>query len=269
MYRFTGANRLIYPEAIQIGSLASGASSTVEIPIEADTNVETGKVTFHIVVKEKWGFETHPLPLTFETQAIVPPKTEVVIPPKLVIEDNITIVDDSAETFSYGDNDRRIELKETTRIAVAVRNIGKGTAERVIATVTIEGEGKDIFYNDSSNIFRLENIPAGESKQFAFSFSINNRYRRQDVPIEVKVTEITGKYGITKSFKLRAYPLTQVYKSLHQLRARHVTIFIDACFSDAVGEFFVNDTTFSVSQFRYVEDDEIGFEKSLAPCVFV
>jgi len=32
---------------------------------------------------------------------------------------------------------------------------------------------------------------------------------------------------------------------------------------------FIIYTTFSVSRFRYVEDDEIGFEKSLAPCVFV
>ena len=31
----------------------------------------------------------------------------------------------------------------------------------------------------------------------------------------------------------------------------------------------VNDTTFSVSRFRYVEDDEIEFEKSPALCVFV
>ena len=32
---------------------------------------------------------------------------------------------------------------------------------------------------------------------------------------------------------------------------------------------FVNATSFSVSRFRYVEDDEIEFEKSRALCVFV
>ncbi len=39
--------------------------------------------------------------------------------------------------------------------------------------------------------------------------------------------------------------------------------------SEQHAEIDLKHTTFSVSRFRYVEDDEIGFEKSQPPCVFV
>jgi hypothetical protein len=186
----TDATRLTYPKTTQIGSLASEAKKEVEIPVTANLDVAAGTATFRIAVSEKWGFEPDPFTITFDTKAFVPPQ--------LVIDDANIGIDDDKQGDSYGDNDSKIELKETIEVTVAVQNTGAGDAEGVKAEVTIEGEGQDIYYNSPSAIFELGNIPAGDYKQFTFAFSTNNRYKRRDLPITVNITESKGKYGLTK-----------------------------------------------------------------------
>jgi WD40 repeat protein len=186
----TDTIHLTYPKTTQIGSLASEEKKEVEIPVTAGFNVADGTATFRITVSEKWGFEPDPFTVTFDTKAFVPPN--------LVIDDANIGIDDDKQGDSYGDNDSKIELKETIEVTVAVQNTGAGDAEGVKAEVTIEGEGQDIYYNSPSAIFELGNIPAGDYKQFTFAFSTNNRYKRRDLPITVNITESKGKYGLTK-----------------------------------------------------------------------
>ncbi|MCH8292512.1 caspase family protein [Candidatus Poribacteria bacterium] len=191
----TDTAHLTYPKTTQIGSLASGESKTIEISVTAGFDVVDGTTTFRVAVSEKWGFEPHPFTVTFETQAF--------IPPQLVIDDNNIGIDDDKEGDSYGDNDSRIELRETVEVTAVVQNIGAGNAENVKAEVFIENEGRNIFYNSPSTIFELGDIAAGDYKAFTFAFSANSRYRRKDLPITVKVTERKGRYGLTKSLGLK------------------------------------------------------------------
>ena len=190
----TDTANLTYPQTTQIGSLASEEKKEVEIPVTTGLDVADGTVTFRIVVSERWGFESDPFTVTFDTRSF--------IPPQLVIDDANIGIDDDKEGDSYGDNDSRIELKETVEVTVAVQNIGAGDAEGVKAEVTIEGEGRNIYYNSPSAIFETGNIPAGDYKQFTFAFSTNNRYKRKDLPIMVIITESKGKYGLTKPLGL-------------------------------------------------------------------
>lgn len=66
----TDTAHLTYPQTTRIGSMVSGASKLVEVPVTAGFDVPDGKVTFRIVVSEKWGFEHDPLTLTFDTRAL-------------------------------------------------------------------------------------------------------------------------------------------------------------------------------------------------------
>ncbi|MFQ6043596.1 MAG: CARDB domain-containing protein, partial [Candidatus Poribacteria bacterium] len=160
----------------------------------AGFDVADGTATFRVAVSERWGFEPDPFTVTFDTKAFVPPQ--------LVIDDANIGIDDDKLGDSYGDNDSKIELKETIEVTVAVQNRGAGDAEGVKAEVTIEGEGRNIYYNSASTTFQLGNIPAGDYKQLTFAFSTNNRYKRKDLPITVKITESKGKYGLTKPLGL-------------------------------------------------------------------
>jgi hypothetical protein len=190
----TDTAHLTYPQTTQLGSLVSEAKKEVEIPVTAGLNVADGTATVRIVVSEKWGFEPDPFTVTFDTKAFVPPN--------LVIDDANIGIDDDRQGDSYGDNDSKIELKETIEVTVAVQNRGAGNAEGVEAEVTIEGEGQNIYYNSDSTTFQLGNIPAGDYKKFTFAFSTNNRYKQKDLPITVKVSESKGKYGLTKPLGL-------------------------------------------------------------------
>lgn len=252
----------------------------------AGFDVADGTATFRVAVSERWGFEPDPFTVTFDTKAFVPPQ--------LVIDDANIGIDDDKLGDSYGDNDSKIELKETIEVTVAVQNRGAGDAEGVKAEVTIEGEGRNIYYNSASTTFQLGNIPAGDYKQLTFAFSTNNRYKRKDLPITVKITESKGKYGLTKPLgltvdtpikssrdvvvtkiegaqrtvtpgetevfifysghgapatdkspylipqdadpnyaKTTGFALKELYESLSKLKAKHATVFIDACFSGA------------------------------------
>ncbi len=191
----TDTAHLTYSQTTQIGSLASGASKAVEIPVTAGFDVANGTTSFRVVVSEKWGFEPDPFTATFETQAFVPPQ--------LAIDDRNIGINDDREGDSYGNNNSRIELKETVEVTAAVQNIGAGEAEGVKAEVSIEGEGRDIYYNSPSTIFELGDIPPGDYKKFTFAFSTNNRYQRTDLPITVKVAERRGRYGLTKPLGLK------------------------------------------------------------------
>jgi len=65
---------LSFNREVSIGTILSGKTVTIEIPVQAGEDIPTDAVSFDIEVKEANGFDAAPLKLSFKTKAFEPPK---------------------------------------------------------------------------------------------------------------------------------------------------------------------------------------------------
>ena len=91
-----------------------------------------------------------------------------------------------------------IEYSEIIEVSTFIQNTGKSKAEDVQATVEIENE--NIFLLSENSNFSLGTMNSGEYKEIKFVFTVNKRFDEDNLPIKLKISELTGDYG--ESFDL-------------------------------------------------------------------
>jgi hypothetical protein len=163
---------------IHVGDLPSGKSTRVSIPVYAAEDLATGKATIELTINEANGFGTRdPMSISFRTQAFRPPHLDI-----------------ADFMFTNKLSEGRISLGEMTNLTMIVQNKGQGTASDVIVSL---GNPKNVFpAGDTKFLFKL--LKPNETKTITYSFFTNTQYRDSLIPIDVTVTERSGRYGIEK-----------------------------------------------------------------------
>jgi len=186
----TGSRAVEYPKSAYIGEIPPSKSRTKRLPLKASENVGSGKVSIALQFKESNNFEPNNQKITFETEALIPPK--------------LKIVDIGVDDFS---RNAIIEPGETVGITVRVQNLGNGSADDVKAAVHLVSSNI-FFYGKSPERFNLGSLAPGAFADFTFDLVSNKKAK--DMPISVTVTESRGRFGISD------YALDLVFDQVQQ-----------------------------------------------------
>jgi len=173
----TGSRQIQHPKSAYIGEIPPNSSKTKRLKFKASENVSSGEVSVTLQFKESNNFEPNDQIISFETEALIPPKLE--------------IVDIGVDDWS---GNAKIESGETVAITVRVQNLGNGSADEV--EVKINKESRNIyFFGESQERFNLGNLQPGKYKDVSFEMVSNKKAKA--MPISVTVTESRGRYGVS------------------------------------------------------------------------
>ncbi|MBI3554442.1 MAG: caspase family protein [Elusimicrobia bacterium] len=176
----SGAEALSLPGAVELGNLPANQSLEKEVRLEVSESAAPQKVRLRLAIREGNGFDTEPAVIEFQTRFSRPPILEV-------------------SDISVGGTGI-VTAGEATQVSVRIRNRGSGTARGVVAA--LELGSKDIFMSGEPSV-PLDAIAPGRSKEAAFEFFANRRFKTGDtLPVGLTLTEATGKRGVA-SFPLK------------------------------------------------------------------
>lgn len=165
---------LTMPEEVLMGDLAAGKSASIQVPLEAASDLRSQKARIKISVNEGNGFDADPSLIEFETRAVKPPRLEIA----------------GVKLGGSG----VIKAGEPTTAVVTIRNTGAGAAQKVVATLSL-GSG-DIFMSGEPSV-DLGVLGPRQSKTANFEFFVNKRYHAEGpLPVSVALNESRGKYGL-------------------------------------------------------------------------
>lgn len=170
---------------LKIAELAANTKQSVVIPIVARENVKSSKVHLQLDVREANGFDLDPpASVTFETRGFMPPK--------------LAVADVGIDDFSQN---AQIEPREIVELTVRIQNSGQGPARNVRAAVKL---GPNVFITqESKREFEIGDLGAGSFRDISFSVFTNTR--ATSVPVEIDLTEATGRYAVTEPLDLPFY----------------------------------------------------------------
>ena len=172
----SGSSAIDYPKSAYMGEIPSGESRTKRLKFKASQNIASGPVTALLSFKESNNFEPNDQKISFETEALIPPRLEIV---------DIGIDDANGNS--------KIESNENVTLTVRLQNLGNGSADDV--KVDIVKESPDIYFLGESQVsFNLGNLAPGEYKDISFEMTSNKK--ATSMPVSVTVTESRGRFGI-------------------------------------------------------------------------
>ena len=182
--KLEGGEGIKYPKEVYVGDIKPNYSKRVKIKIKGTKKTVDGVTKLRIETSERFGFDAVPILISFSTKRL--------LMPDLFIAD--AGIDDDKEGDSYGDNDGVIELGEAVEVSLAIHNKGEGIARNTMVSLSLPYEGRGLFYNSVSKVFKLGNIYPGDSKVIKFCFMTNKRYSEDRIPIILDVRSVTGDY---------------------------------------------------------------------------
>lgn len=164
-----------------IGDFAPGENKQINIFVHADDSIQTGQTKFTFRILEENGFDLDPEKvLTLYTHEFQPPKLEIV---------------------DYGIEDQNRNLKiekfEVVDVTFRIQNKGASTSTGAIAIIEL---GDNVVPMDMQNSYEIGELKSGEYKDIAAKIATNAR--AQEVTINVKIIEESGKYSYEQTFEL-------------------------------------------------------------------
>jgi WD40 repeat protein len=159
----------------------AGEKKTIEIPVKANANTETGNVTFTIKIDEANGFGTDEYTIEVPTRKFVSPLIEV------------------ADYTVTGSNGSNLKKKSPFDLQLLVQNTQQGLAENIKVELQIPANVICLSGNEVQNFTTLK---PGENKSIVYSLIVSDLYQGQTIPINIKLSEKMGKYAQNKSIQL-------------------------------------------------------------------
>ncbi len=172
---------LEYDKETSLGSLPSGESLDVKLPISADMSLLDGLVTFNIRIEETNGFGTDPIPMQVQTKKFASPLIKVV---------DYSITSKSGTT---------IQKKVTFGLQALVQNIGQGMAEDVTVNVIFP---ENIYCLSNNQTVYINNLLAGQQQVIEYSLVTTINYSSTEIPITFEMNEKLGEYAENYSLTL-------------------------------------------------------------------
>jgi WD40 repeat protein len=165
-----------FSQVHDIGEIAFGTEKKLRIPIIAADHLQSGKANFRISITESRGNNISPVDFALQTQKKLVP---------LVVLHEYAFTPVSTSLISKGSK---------FKLSLIVQNKGEATARIVKVKFGIPENAFIV----SDTEFTISELTPQEYKLIEIEVMTNNRYIRPDVPIEIFVTESTGKYGDRK-----------------------------------------------------------------------
>jgi len=214
-----------------VNIIKPGETETVKFAITTNTELETGKHKFEILVKEGYGFDMDPMYLQLPTFAFQKPKFAV---------SGYEIVD-FGEGTSAVKQDGQLQLGEMALVRLTIQNIGQGAAEDINFGIT--AFDPNIFMENNTG--KLTKLQSGELQTLVFTIVPNKRVQITDnkLKLNIKITEQTGKstfnepFYITLNQKAPEQTIVNVYADINSLQKNIATFVTDSKkFSTKIGD---------------------------------
>lgn len=174
---------------VNIPVIPVGKTMTVDIPVNAAMNTETGSINFKIAVDEPMGFGTEQIELNVGTRQFVSPFLKVV---------DYTI---------QGSDGGVLTKNKPFDLQLLMQNIEYGKAENVDVTIQLPS---GVFLLGGEEKLNFASISAGETKSLEYSLIVNQNYTSNEIPIQIAIKEKYGKYAENRTLTLQ---LNQVLAS--------------------------------------------------------
>ncbi len=171
-------NGLTYNTNLSVGNIPAGESKKVSINVSSDfTLATTDNAAFEIKIQEANKFNPSPIQFKFKTQSFKNPQLEI-----------------TDFTFSNKEKEGKVSLGEVVNLNMIVQNTGQGVASNVKISIV----NPDNVFPANEIYYEFNAMKPNESRKINYQFFANTAYAQKEIPIQVKVTESNGKYGIDK-----------------------------------------------------------------------
>lgn len=184
-------SELSFERTVATGTLQAGEKKEITIPISAPFSVKSQQNKFKIEVTEANGFDADPAHLTLETRAFRAPEFSV------------------DQAIDDANSNGIIELGESVDVTARIANKGQGDARDVYATINVENEGQNIFYQAPTKRFTIGTLKPGEFRDLNFTLVTNKRYSGDKLPVTISIEE---KHPQFKTTQLLSLPLSRPIK---------------------------------------------------------
>ena len=174
---------LSFTKKLDVGNIAPGEMRDVTINVTGGMDLQHALAEFKIEVMEEQGFDAYPLEMKIETQPFQPPY--------LVVADAVF------STESGG----RLKLNNPIQLKILLQNIGKGDAKDV--NLSFVFPNPDCVVLGETDKFSLGILKPGETKELDFIFTATRRYKEPTIPVDVRITEASGKYAHDSTVRVK------------------------------------------------------------------
>lgn len=154
----------------------------VVLPITARRNTVDGKIIFTLKVEEPNGFGTNEHQLEVSTRAFVAPLVQV--------------VDHSITSQMTG----TLQRKSPFDLQILVQNTQYGLAEEVEVSLNLP---ENVFPLTSNMTQQFKRLESGETKEIVYSLIVNDRYDKNEIPLQLTLREKYGQYAESKTITLQ------------------------------------------------------------------
>lgn len=170
----TGTTQGIRIQDVPLPKLLKGEKHTIEIPIDANTDTQTGEITLDIYVDEPNGFSTEHITSTIGTHKLKTPFVHV------------------ASYKVVGATSGTLERRKPFNLQVIVQNTDQGEAQNVKVGIVIPDNVNRI--GGESEYVTIASLKAGESRLLEYEL-IANQEAAEKMDIQIALSEKQGKYA--------------------------------------------------------------------------
>ena len=170
----TGTTQGIRIQDVPLPKLLRGEKHTIEIPIDANTDTQTGEITLDIYVDEPNGFSTEHITSTIGTHKLKTPFVHV------------------ASYKVVGATSGTLERRKPFNLQVIVQNTDQGEAQNVKVGIVIPDNVNRI--GGESEYVTIASLKAGESRLLEYEL-IANQEAAEKMDIQIALSEKQGKYA--------------------------------------------------------------------------
>ena len=170
----TGVSGLVYNETTPLPVIPHGTKQWIEVPIRGGEDLQTGELTFSVVIDEPNGFGTDPITGVIGTHKLRAPFVQV------------------ASYKIVGAKGGKLNRRETFNLQVIVQNTDQGTAENV--TVGLQLPENVNWTGGSDEFVNIGTLKPNETKTFEYELLANQRAADQ-IDIQIALSESYGRFA--------------------------------------------------------------------------
>lgn len=168
---------ILRKKTIEIGDIGDKSSKSVEIPINVDNSIKSGKANFLFKATEKRGYSSRPVELEVPTAAMQIPELKIA---------NCNVNDMSG--LAEGDGDGAVENKETIALDPFIQNTGVGDALQVEVKITDITSGIELVQGDT-NLSAINPSTTGKAN---LAFHVPRTFSKKQIEYTIAARDVRG-----------------------------------------------------------------------------
>ncbi|MBQ9758921.1 MAG: leucine-rich repeat protein [Opitutales bacterium] len=165
---------LAFPESLGITKIPAGEKVLLEIPVSASRALAAGTAEFSFYVEEPNGLGSEEKILALETRPFVAPAVKIV------------------DFLVSGQGDSVLKKNAPFDLQLFLQNTTAGTAEEVSVTLELPN---GILVLDGKQTQKFPALRGGAAQPLEFSLLVPRRYRGEEIPVRVKISEKYGEFA--------------------------------------------------------------------------